>query len=62
MIDGSRRWVTASEAAEYFKISAKTLYSLVGRRRLPPGSFIKIGRALRFDLAKIEAADRGEGR
>jgi hypothetical protein len=34
----------------------KTLLSLASRGRLPRGSFIKLGRSVRFDLGLIETS------
>jgi len=51
-----RRWLSIRQAAEYFQLAPKTMYSLCGRGRLPEGSFLKIGRQLRIDVSKIEAA------
>jgi len=51
-----KRWFSVSEAAEYFAFSTKTLYSLIGRGRLPRGSVLRIGRAIRIDVHKIEEA------
>jgi hypothetical protein len=50
----SRKWVAVDVAAEWFSIPQKTLYSLAARGRLPDGSIIKLGRAIRFNLAAIE--------
>jgi len=50
----SRRWVSVREAAEYFSIRKKTLYSLAARGLLPKGSVLKLGRQIRLDLEKIE--------
>jgi excisionase family DNA binding protein len=49
-----RKWLTIGEAADHFKISAKTLYSLVGRGRLPKGSVLRLGRQIRIDVAAVE--------
>ena len=61
-----RRWFTAAEASAYFSKPAKSFYSLAARKLLPPGSVIKLGRELRFDIAAIEAgavvSGRGKGR
>ena len=48
---GQRRLLTVSEAAEYLAISVSTLYGWVWQRRIP---FIKVGRAVRFDLAELD--------
>ena len=57
-----RRWSTITEAAEYFTISKKTLYSLIGRNRLPSGSVLRIGRQIRIDVSKVEQAAEGIGK
>jgi predicted DNA-binding transcriptional regulator AlpA len=49
-----RRWFTAAETAAYFGLSAKTLYSLAARGRLPKGAVLRLGWQLRFDIAAIE--------
>jgi len=41
------RLVTVREAARYLSMSVSTLYGWVWQRRIP---FVKVGRALRFDL------------
>jgi excisionase family DNA binding protein len=48
----SRRLLTIQEAAQFLAISVSTLYGWVWQRRIP---FVKIGRALRFDLRDLEA-------
>jgi excisionase family DNA binding protein len=51
--DGPQRaLVTVQEAARYLAVSVSTLYGWVWQRRVP---FIKMGRALRFDPADLEA-------
>ena len=50
----TKRWCSIREAAAYFSIPAGTLYSLNGRGRLPKGSVLRLGRALRFDIQAIE--------
>jgi len=49
-----RRWFTIREAAAYFSLSPKTLYSLAARERLPEGCTLRLGRQIRFDIAAIE--------
>jgi len=46
------RLLTIQEAARHLAVSVSTLYGWVWQRRIP---FIKIGRALRFDLRDLEA-------
>jgi len=53
-----RRWFTAAETADYFGLSAKTLYSLVARGRLPEGAVLRLGRQLRFDITAIEQGSK----
>jgi hypothetical protein len=49
-----RRWVSISEAATYFDIPAKTLYSLAARGLLPKGAILRLGRQLRVDIEAVE--------
>jgi excisionase family DNA binding protein len=46
-----RQLVTVQEAARFLAVSVSTLYGWVWQRRVP---FIKMGRALRFDLVDLE--------
>ena len=46
------RLLTVQEAARLLAVSVSTLYGWVWQRRIP---FIKVGRAVRFDLADLEA-------
>jgi hypothetical protein len=61
-----RRWYSVAEAAAHFQLMPKTLYSLIGRDRLPVGAILRIGRAIRIDVKAIEAdaalSGRGKGR
>jgi len=50
-----RRWLSVPEAAAYFSMKSKTLYSLAARGRLPEGSVLRLGRTIRIDVKKIEA-------
>jgi hypothetical protein len=49
-----RRWYPIREAAAYFGLKPKTLYSLAARSRLPEGAVLRIGRQIRIDVAVIE--------
>ncbi|MCK4431691.1 MAG: helix-turn-helix domain-containing protein [Candidatus Aminicenantes bacterium] len=51
--------MTIVEAADHFAISRKTLYSLIGRGRLPAGAILRLGRQLRINVAAIEAEAEG---
>jgi excisionase family DNA binding protein len=44
------RLMTVQDAARYLAVSVSTLYGWVYQRRIP---FVKVGRALRFDMADI---------
>jgi excisionase family DNA binding protein len=48
----AQRLVDVQAAAMYLAVSVSTLYGWVWQRRIP---FVKIGRALRFDLADLES-------
>jgi excisionase family DNA binding protein len=52
-VDGQnpKRLLTVQEAAQMLAVSVSTLYGWVWQRRIP---FVKIGRALRFDVADLE--------
>jgi hypothetical protein len=52
---GSGRWCTGKEASEYFQLPYRTLLTLRAAGRLPAGSTLRLGRALRFDVVVIEA-------
>ena len=43
--------VKVQEAARFLAVSVSTLYGWVWQRRIP---FVKVGRALRFDLDDLE--------
>jgi excisionase family DNA binding protein len=45
------RLLTVQEAARLLAVSVSTLYGWVWQRRIP---FVKVGRALRFDMADLE--------
>lgn len=45
------RLVTVQEAAKFLSVSVSTLYGWAWQRRIP---FVKLGRALRFDVAELE--------
>jgi excisionase family DNA binding protein len=47
----TRRLLTVQEAARMLAVSVSTLYGWVWQRRIP---FVKVGRAVRFDLADLE--------
>ena len=43
--------MTIEEAAEFLSVSTSTLYGWVWQRRIP---FVKVGRALRFEIRDLE--------
>ncbi len=43
--------LTVQDAARYLAVSKSTLYGWVWQRRIP---FVKVGRALRFELAELQ--------
>lgn len=47
----TQRLLTVQDAAKYLAVSVSTLYGWVYQRRI---SFVKVGRALRFDLADLD--------
>ena len=56
------RLVTVQDAAKFLAVSTSTLYGWVYQRRIP---FVKVGRALRFELAELQKfiqANRFEAR
>lgn len=50
-VNPGQRLVNVNEAAKYLAVSVSTLYGWAWQRKLP---FVKVGRALRFDLADLE--------
>lgn len=57
-----RRWVSVRQAEAYFNLPPTTLYSLIGRRRLPAAAILRLGRAIRVDVRAIESAQLGTGK
>jgi excisionase family DNA binding protein len=43
--------VNVNEAAQFLAVSPSTLYGWVWQRRIP---FVKVGRAVRFDMADLQ--------
>ena len=46
-----RRLVTIQEASKFLSVSVSTLYGWAWQRRIP---FVKLGRAVRFDIGDLE--------
>jgi len=57
-----KKWLSVVEAGQYFGLRPKTLYDLAGRGRLPEGSVLRIGRAVRLDVRRLEAEAFVKGR
>jgi excisionase family DNA binding protein len=56
------RLMNVKEAADYLAVSVSTLYGWAWQRKLP---FVKVGRALRFDVSDLQKfidANRFEAR
>jgi excisionase family DNA binding protein len=47
----STHLLTVQEAAQMLAVSVSTLYGWAWQRKIP---FVKMGRALRFDMAELE--------
>lgn len=47
----SRRLVDVRQVAEYTGLAVKTVYTMVGQRRIP---FVKMGRLTKFDLRDVD--------
>ena len=58
----ARRWFSIPEAASYFDMKVKTLYSLAARDRLPKGSVLRLGRQIRIDVKAVENSVLGSRR
>jgi excisionase family DNA binding protein len=43
--------ISVNDAAQFLAVSPSTLYGWVWQRRIP---FVKVGRAVRFDMADLE--------
>lgn len=48
---GQNRLLNVQDAAQYLAVSVSTLYGWVWQRKIP---FVKLGRAVRFDLVELE--------
>jgi excisionase family DNA binding protein len=57
-----RKWLTVSEAADYFELKKSTLYSLAARGRLPDKSVLRLGRQIRINREVIEKEALQNGR
>lgn len=52
------KYVNATEVAEYFGVSRASIFNRVTAGDIPPGAYLRIGRAFRFDLEAVEKALR----
>ena len=48
----NKRLLKISEASEYLGLGKQTLYNMVSEKRI---TFVKVGKALRFDIKDIDA-------
>ena len=55
----AQRWYSVPEAAAYFGIKPKTLYSHAARGNLPPEAILHIGTQIRINIAAVEKANAG---
>lgn len=58
----TKRWCSIKQAAEYFQIPRGTVYSLIGRGRLPAGAVLRLGRQIRINVEMIEQGAAVKGR
>jgi excisionase family DNA binding protein len=50
------KYVTTAAVAEHFGVSPATITMLVRNGDIPTGTYTRMGRVFRFDLARVEAA------
>jgi len=50
------KYVTTAEAASHFNVSPATISMMVKSGDIPTGTYLRLGRVFRFDLARVEAA------
>lgn len=56
-LPGLPQMLTVKQAAHILNIKERTLYALVDKKQIP---FRRVGGALRFDCAELEAWTKGE--
>jgi excisionase family DNA binding protein len=56
----AKKWYSVREAAAYFNIKPATMYSLAARGRLGEGAVLRLGRQVRINPEKVEAAALGK--
>jgi len=49
-----KRWYTVAEAAEYFSLKKKTVYTLIAKKEFPEDAIIRLGHQIRVDIKRIE--------
>ena len=52
----TQKYVTTAEAASHFNVSPATVSMMVKSGDIPTGTYLRLGRVFRFDLARVEAA------
>lgn len=53
-MDTSRRWLCVADAAAYFSIRPKTLYSLIARGMIPSAAVLRLGKQIRIAVDFVE--------
>lgn len=53
---GSDKYVTTAALAAHFGVSPATIITMVRAGDIPAGTYTRMGRVFRFDLARVEAA------
>ena len=50
----TQKYVTTAEAASHFNVSPATISMMVKSGDIPTGTYLRLGRVFRFDLARVE--------
>lgn len=50
------KYVTTADVAAHFNVSPATISMMVKQGDIPAGTYTRMGRVFRFDLARVEAA------
>jgi len=55
----TKKWFIVREAAGYFDLNTKTLYSLISRGLIPSGCVKRFGKQIRLSIERMENEERG---
>jgi len=55
-----KRWFAVKEAAEYFSLNPKTLYSLISRGLIPTNCVRRFGKQIRLSIKRMENEERND--